>query len=288
MPDTNLAAPNRPMANGSAANRFDLPDPMPVDRIREVAHALRSSPEQPWSLEDLAEMACYSRYHFSRLFAQETGVSPVQFQTAHRFRYARDLLLTTDLPIIDVCDAVGYQGLGTFTSRFRQFVGVSPSMFRELPHRIAGARFGDETLIMSAGGPAVIDVSFALPAPESQIPEPDSVYVGVYPAAAAAGRPITGTWTRPIGPVSIAGVPAGRWVLLAAAYQRPIDGLGHLHSASPLVTGGTAPFTVQPSHGVTAQRITLEPPGPLSAPVLTALPALLLAILDGRVDRVVA
>ena len=80
-------------------------------------------------------MAALSKYHFHRLFRATYGRTPAMHLTERRIERAQDLLRSTNLSVTEVCSAVGYSSLGSFSSRFTQMVGESPSTFQ---HRYGG------------------------------------------------------------------------------------------------------------------------------------------------------
>lgn len=81
-------------------------------------------------LEHIADEACYSKYHFLRLFRQIYGQTPHRYLTAVRIDRARQLL-KEDRPVAEVCRAVGFESVGSFTELFRRHVDEPPSAFRE-------------------------------------------------------------------------------------------------------------------------------------------------------------
>src|ERR1700760_4201675 len=89
-----------------------------------VILSMRECLDEPISLSDMADIACLSPYHFNRVFHQVTGLPPTKFLYALRLSTAKRLLLTTSLSVTDVCFEVGYNSLGTFTTRFTQLVGL--------------------------------------------------------------------------------------------------------------------------------------------------------------------
>jgi len=82
-------------------------------------------------VDDLARAALYSTFHFTRVFARETGMSPVQFLRNLRVEEAQRLLRETDLPFTKITTMVGYKSCGTFTTVFGRIVGVSPMQYRK-------------------------------------------------------------------------------------------------------------------------------------------------------------
>jgi AraC-like DNA-binding protein len=85
---------------------------------------------EPLDLEALAAGAHVSRRHFSREFRRTFGETPHQYLLSRRLERARHLLRTTDLQVAEVCLAVGFRSVGSFTTTFRRRVGVSPTAFR--------------------------------------------------------------------------------------------------------------------------------------------------------------
>lgn len=85
---------------------------------------------EPLDLAALATVARLSKYHFQRMFTAAYGCSPAAHLSQRRVERAQDLLRATNLSVTEVCHAVGYASLGSFSSRFRALVGESPSEFQ--------------------------------------------------------------------------------------------------------------------------------------------------------------
>jgi AraC-like DNA-binding protein len=81
-------------------------------------------------LDRLAAAAGLSKYHFLRLFRATYGRTPAQYVSERRIERAQDLLRSTNLTVTEVCTAVGFSSLGSFSSRFRALVGESPRDFQ--------------------------------------------------------------------------------------------------------------------------------------------------------------
>lgn len=92
--------------------------------------------DQPLRLADAARQAYLSPFHYHRLFARTFGETPHGFMTRVRIDRAKQLLAADQLPVTEVCMAVGYESLGSFSSRFRSMVGYSPSQFQRELRRI--------------------------------------------------------------------------------------------------------------------------------------------------------
>ncbi|WP_299922754.1 AraC family transcriptional regulator [uncultured Nocardioides sp.] len=85
---------------------------------------------EPFDLDHLAGLAGMSRFHFLRSFALTYGVTPAAYLSERRVERAQDLLRAANLTVTEVCHAVGYSSLGSFSARFRAIVGESPSDFQ--------------------------------------------------------------------------------------------------------------------------------------------------------------
>ena len=96
-------------------------------RARDLADRSYAS---PLSLADLAAAAGLSKHHFVRLFKATYGTTPMDYVSQRRIERAQDLLRATNLTVTEVCFAVGFSSLGSFSSRFRALVGESPSEFQ--------------------------------------------------------------------------------------------------------------------------------------------------------------
>jgi AraC-like DNA-binding protein len=101
------------------------------DRIdREYAH--------PLDVEALARGVGMSAGHLSRQFRAAYGEPPYGYLMTRRVERAMALLRRGDLSVTEVCFAVGFGSLGTFSTRFSELVGMSPSAYRRQAEGLAG------------------------------------------------------------------------------------------------------------------------------------------------------
>ena len=105
-------------------------------RLSRSRDFLAAGFDQPLRLADAAREACLSPYHYQRVFARVFGETPHEFLTRLRIDHAKRLLAHEALPVTEVCFAVGYESLGSFSSRFRTMVGRSPSEFQRSIRKI--------------------------------------------------------------------------------------------------------------------------------------------------------
>ena len=93
---------------------------------------------EPLDLAALAAVAAFSPFYFQRLFKATYGRTPAAYLCERRMERAQDLLRATGLTVTEVCHAVGFSSLGSFSSRFRELVGETPSEFQRR-YAVAGA-----------------------------------------------------------------------------------------------------------------------------------------------------
>ena len=86
---------------------------------------------EPLDLDAMAAEAGYSRFHFARTFTAAYGETPRAYLTRRRIERAKTLLRTANLSVTEICFLVGFASLGSFSSRFRELVGQSPSEYRD-------------------------------------------------------------------------------------------------------------------------------------------------------------
>ena len=85
----------------------------------------------PLDLDRLAAVARMSKYHFVRCFEATYGETPIRYVTRRRIERAQDLLRHANLTVTEICTAVGFASLGSFSSRFRELVGETPTTYRD-------------------------------------------------------------------------------------------------------------------------------------------------------------
>ena len=106
-------------------------------RLRKAKDRMDREFDRPLDVPALAQSAAMSAGHFSRSFKAAFGESPYSYLMTRRIERAKDLLRRGDTSVTAVCFAVGYTSLGSFSSRFTELVGVSPSAYRARSHEAA-------------------------------------------------------------------------------------------------------------------------------------------------------
>ena len=89
---------------------------------------------QPLDVPALASTALMSPAHFSRQFRAAYGETPYSYLMTRRIERAKALLRLGDMSVTEVCMAVGCTSLGSFSSRFTELVGETPSAYRARSH----------------------------------------------------------------------------------------------------------------------------------------------------------
>lgn len=108
-------------------------------RLRRVRDRIDREYAQPVDVEALARGVHLSAGHLSRLFRAAYGESPYSYLMTRRVERAMALLRRGDHSVTDVCFAVGCSSLSTFSTRFTELVGTTPSAYRrEQAHAAAG------------------------------------------------------------------------------------------------------------------------------------------------------
>ncbi len=238
-----------------------------------VQHAVTTIRERFWeplTLDDLARTAMVSKYYFLRVFTRVTGVTPGRFLCAVRIQEAKRLLMTTELTVAEIAVRVGYSSTGSFTRRFTELVGASPTHYRKL------------SLPGEKREPALPETASAVSAPQSEAACSGTVtgvlhtagavlspvYVGAFDSAMLQGTPASWSTVTTPGRFTLVRVPAGTWYIHAVAQALPV---GSAADAEPTPLTATAgPVRVK---GDTARRIdiTLSPPDWTRPPILSAL-----------------
>jgi AraC-like DNA-binding protein len=128
--------------------------------LRKAKDRIDRDYAEPGGIDALAAEAGYSLAHFIRAFRAAYGETPGAYRTRRRVERACELLRSVNLSVTEICYLVGFASLGSFSTRFTELMGLSPSAYR----REAASR----------GGPAPIPGCFALmwrtglPAPPPQ------------------------------------------------------------------------------------------------------------------------
>jgi AraC-like DNA-binding protein len=228
-------------------------------------------------MEDMARIAYLSPFHFNRIFHQITGLPPTQFLYAMRIEAAKRLLLTSRMSITNICYEVGYNSLGTFTTRFTEYVGLSPSKFRNLAQQINSYdwdRIYREGLDLMRGQSAEPYLCGKVHTSEDF---KGLIFVGLFEETIPRSRPIAGTLLTHTSSFKFGPVPEGNHYLLVAALPQADDPQEYLLLDFSKILVGVEEVSLPAGnhHAINIKDIHLRPIQITDPPILVALPGLL-------------
>lgn len=99
-------------------------------RVQRGVDFMLSHLGDPITIDDAARAACLSLFHFHRAFTATHGMTPHQFLAQQRLALAARLLQLTSTDVTAIAAQVGYESLGSFSTRFARHFGVAPSVYR--------------------------------------------------------------------------------------------------------------------------------------------------------------
>jgi len=191
-----------------AADRGELMD-MTEFAVEQAISTMWNRYDEPLSLNEIADSAILSKFYFSRVFRTKTGTSPGRFLAAIRLHRAKNLLLESPISVTEVAFRVGYNSLGTFTSRFTRSVGVSPGRYRVMSQSGRHALLDGER----PAPPGRCTIRGVVRANESE--QPLRIYVGAFSSPVVEGLPVSCDILYGPGPYVLRDVPAGVWYVRA-------------------------------------------------------------------------
>jgi AraC family transcriptional regulator len=267
-------APRAANVHSMAAHRAGRTVPHAVLRAIELMSERYS---EPLTMNELAASVFVSTFHFSRIFAKATGVTPGRYLTAVRMVEAKRLLLTTTMTVSDIVCTVGYSSVGTFTTRFTQAVGMSPARYRD--PQVHDMLLAIAPRFQHLPSPDVLEepcsahvarrqASDATVRARVELPAGGTTHlvIGVFDESVPQCAPVAWTSVRRTGTdtVTIPAVPAGRWHVLAAAESVGDRGERTLSVAArrPITVGGDAESHV---------RLRMRPLLPIDPPFAISL-----------------
>lgn len=103
--------------------------------VHRAQDAVAREPQRNWTLSELADVACVSPRHLTRLFAQHTGISVVVYQQQLRIARAKELLARQGLPVERVAEACGFASARDLRRVWRKYEAGSPAMARGVVSR---------------------------------------------------------------------------------------------------------------------------------------------------------
>ncbi|TDQ37743.1 helix-turn-helix domain-containing protein [Aureibacillus halotolerans] len=244
--------------------------------MKEMQTYIQQHLDEPLTLTHLARYASYSPFHFSRLFKEATGLSPQYYVSALRLQKAKELLLQTNLKIRDIGLEIGQQSLGTFTTRFTDKVGVTPSQFRQSSEDTQELfsvlqAFNDWT----HHNAALTTEGVVHGTINSSAPFQGCILIGLFAKPIPEGLPLYGTLLPSTGSFCFTHVKPGLYYLMATSVTWGMGAMDVLLPQTTLRAWSKEPIVVTPFEPVPPQTLTLIQPDQGDPPILISIPVLM-------------
>ncbi|MEF2967345.1 AraC family transcriptional regulator [Paenibacillus sp. M1] len=101
-----------------------------IDKLMEVCNYMNEHCTEDIQVEELAELAGFSKFHFMRLFKQYMGMSYYSYLNQHRIMHAEKLLIDPNLSVMEVAMSSGFGSLPTFNRVFKSYKKCTPSEYK--------------------------------------------------------------------------------------------------------------------------------------------------------------
>ncbi|MEV5764617.1 AraC family transcriptional regulator [Micromonospora sp. NPDC052213] len=236
-----------------------------VDAVERSIVLMHENLGEQLTVDDMARAAMFSKFHYTRVFQRITGVSPGRFLSALRLQRAKTLLLSTSMNVADISVHVGYNSVGTFSSRFTRSVGVSPIEYRRCGGAVPrlgatkpelGAESADGVVsgVISACSPVALD----------------AIFLGLFKSRIPEGQPTSCAMLSGPGRFVLDRVPEGTWYLLCHGVGPGRGAGGDDDDVSQF--GSHGPFRIGPEQKSLDVVVRLGPARLCDPPMLLALP----------------
>ncbi|HLR01165.1 MAG TPA: helix-turn-helix transcriptional regulator [Virgibacillus sp.] len=236
---------------------------------------------EPLSLSQLANHVSYSPYHFTRIFKSRTGLTPLYYVSSMRLQKAKDLLLNTDLTVRDIGLEIGQQSLGTFTTRFTEKVGITPSQFRKSHMQVDHHLHSLQKLSNWRDDPPPSHQNANIEGTiQTAHPFNGFILIGLFSKPIPEEFPLYGTLLSSTGDFSFTNVQPGTYYLMATSVSWEMQSMDILLPHTTLRTRSKKPIVVKPASIIPHQELTLHPPKLDDPPILVSLPSLMTRFLN--------
>jgi AraC family transcriptional regulator len=236
--------------------------------VQRVVQYIYNNLAEEITIDDMARMAIFSKFHFSRIFLSVTGISPGRFLSAIRLQSAKRLLISTALPVTEICYRSGYTSVGTFSSRFAAVVGLSPTEYRNSGGFISKLPLNARRNDWGPGG--TINVQVFTPASARC----ELIFIGVFPDPIIQGRPIRYAVVNSAGLYVLDGIPRGTWYVMAHSFNRDGNPAAYVptNDEPPPLFAAYGPAMVGPGRRNSHVDLRMQPMRMTDPPMLLAVP----------------
>ncbi len=99
--------------------------------VEKVINYIQLNYNNKITLDDLTKIAYLSKYYFLRIFKMHTGISPYEYLMNYRINKAKELLISTNFSVGEICESVGFPDYDNFIRAFKKIVGVTPMNYKK-------------------------------------------------------------------------------------------------------------------------------------------------------------
>ncbi|WP_052400947.1 helix-turn-helix transcriptional regulator [Oceanobacillus jeddahense] len=247
----------------------------PGKTVQDSILFIQQNLDKDLSLTVLADEAAYSPYHFSRMFKNQVGVSPMYFISSMRLQLAKKLLLDTAFPIRDIGLEVGQQSLGTFTTRFTNSIGMTPASFRaslQHPEEYMTTLKQDRQQNTRTNSASFQQLSGSIHTEEAFN---GIIFAGLFPKPIPEGLPIRGTLLMQSTSFHITNIPVGTYFLMATAVTWETDSKKILLPHETLRARHPYPISIDGKRPLPEIHLIMRKPEITDPPILISLPLLM-------------
>ncbi|MCR8644350.1 AraC family transcriptional regulator [Paenibacillus sp. N1-5-1-14] len=245
-----------------------------TEAIEQAIQYMKEHLDEEVTSTQLADHVGYSPYHFTRMFKQVTGISPRQYLSALRIEFGKLALLNESSLLLKVLMSIGFRSQGSFNTRFKQFVGVSPRKFRTLSQALTRNlhRYENQEPIIKP----LNSKKFPLVTCHIEVPPQfhGLIFAGLFPRPIPDQRPVVGTAMTRKRTCVFEGVPPGTYYLLVAGIPWSLNMKDYFILGKSLRGLYPEPIEIT-EHSELSFTIPLRGPLPTDPPIVVNLPLLL-------------
>ncbi|MBP1082770.1 helix-turn-helix transcriptional regulator [Bacillus capparidis] len=252
--------------------------------VTKAIHFMREHKNTQITIEEVAKHVGYSTYHFTRLFKDTTGISPRHYLSAIRIEASKEELMKRS-SLVKVLHSAGLRSQGSFSSRFKKYVGLSPKKFQSDTAFLANLmnRYKSQAL------PPILPNRKTAPFINCSIKTEQSfnglIFAGLFPRPIPDQIPILGTALNSSKrKCMFSDIPSGTYYLLAAGIPWSLNPMHYFILDQSPRGSYPAPVIVNEETQLDL-TIELREPHPCDPPILINLPMLLHQALTQQTRR---